>query len=302
MKIPKYDEITLPFLRILADKNEHSLREIIDSLANDFKLTEEEISLLLPSGQQPIFDNRVGWARTYMKKASLLEATKRGHFVITPRGLDLLQRKPSKIDAELLTQYEGFKDFISPKRIHEIRGEQPENLSAETPLEVLENAFIRIKESLADDLLKQIQAGSPILFEKIVVELLVQMGYGGNRKDAGEAVGKRGDEGIDGIIKEDPLGLDIIYIQAKKWDNTVSRPEVQKFAGALQGQRARKGIFISTSTFSKEAREYVKNIDSKIILIDGKLLTDLMIEHNIGVSVGTNYQLKRLNSDYFIED
>jgi len=302
MPIPKYDEITLPFLEILSDQKEHTLREIIDLLAAQFLLSVTEKAQLLPSGQQPVFDNRVGWARTYMKKAGLLESAKRAHFRITVSGLELLQSKPKKIDADVLAQYPEFREFISPKREPGKTPPPEPKKYDDTPLEKLENAFLGLQQTLAHDLLEQVLVGSSSLFERIVVDLLVQMGYGGNRKDAAEAVGRSGDEGIDGIIKEDPLGLDTIYVQAKRWRGTVGRPELHRFAGALQGQRAKKGIFVTTSDFSKEAQDYAKNIEPKIVLIDGRRLTDLMIEHNVGVTLGTNYQLKRVDSDYFSED
>lgn len=302
MAIPDYETIMLPLLKLLGDKREHSLRETIDSLATQFKLTAEEKRELLPSGQQSVFDNRVGWARTYMKKAGLLESTRRGYFRITSRGLDLLQERYTKIDSKFLLRYEEFRTFRT------IRREKPETkayLESEeerTPLEFLESAYQNLRTDLANDLLQQIKASPPSLFENIVIDLLVKMGYGGSRKDAGEAIGKTGDEGIDGIIKEDPLGLDIIYVQAKKWENTVSRPEIQKFAGALQGKHARKGIFITSSNFSREARDFASSIDTKIILIDGEQLTQLMIDHNIGVSPSVTYETKKIDLDYFTEE
>jgi restriction system protein len=305
MAIPDYQTIMLPLLEFLRDEKEHSLREAIDALADKFHLTTEERRELLPSGNQAIFNNRVGWARTYMKKAGLIESTRRGYMCITDRGLNILKQKPAKIDLELLGQFEEFIAFRTARREKPEREKPLEQLGEEqeyTPEEVLESAYQNLRTNLANDLLKQIMASPPSLFEKIVIDLLVKMGYGGSRKDAGEAIGKTGDEGIDGTIKEDPLGLDIIYIQAKKWENTVSRPEIQKFAGALQGKHARKGIFISTSNFSREARDFASSIDTKIILIDGDQLTQLMINHNIGVSPIVTYETKKIDSDYFTEE
>jgi len=299
MAIPDYQTIMLPLLKFIRDKKEHSLRETIDALADQFHLTAEERRELLPSGNQAIFNNRVGWARTYMKKAGLLKSTRRGYMCITDRGLNVLEQNPQKIDVTFLLQFEEFREFKTFRREKSI--EQVEEEQAETPEEVLESAYQNLRSDLANDLLKQIMASPPSLFENIVIDLLVKMGYGGSRKDAGEAIGKTGDEGIDGIIKEDPLGLDIIYIQAKKWDNTVGRPEIQKFAGALQGKHARKGIFISTSNFSREARDFASSIDTKIILIDGGQLTQLMIDHNIGVSPSVTYETKKIDLDYFTE-
>lgn len=301
MAIPDYQSVMKPLLQFAADKLEHSLREAVDNLAIEFKLTQDELKELLPSGQQFIFVNRVGWARTYLKKAGLLESTRRSHFQITARGLEVLKRAPERIDVKYLDQFDEFKEFRNLKRAQPGDTEIKDDLLDSTPEEAIETAYKRLRDTLAGDLLQQLKTSSPGLFEKIVVELLVKMGYGGSRKDAGKAIGQSGDEGIDGIIKEDRLGLDIIYIQAKRWDGTVSRPEVQKFAGALQGQRARKGIMITTSTFSKEAHVYASRIDSKIVLIDGEQLAQLMIDHNLGVSPVAIFEVKKVDSDYFSE-
>lgn len=301
MAIPDYQSVMLPLLQFAADKLEHSLREAVDSLSTAFNLTQAELKELLPSGQQEIFVNRVGWARTYMKKAGLLETTRRGHFQITGRGLEVLSRKPERIDVKYLDQFDEFREFRNLKRPRSEDSSVNEELSETTPEEALESAYKRLRDTLASDLLQQLKASSPVLFEKIVVELLVKMGYGGSRQDAGKAIGRSGDEGIDGIIKEDRLGLDIIYIQAKRWDGTVGRPEVQKFAGALQGQRARKGIMITTSTFSKEANDYSSRIENKIVLIDGEQLAQLMIDHGLGVSPVAVFEVKKMDSDYFTE-
>jgi len=297
MAIPDYQSIMLPLLTFAGDAKEHTLREAIDNLAAQFNLTLDERRALLPSGQQPIFDNRVGWARTYMKKAGLLEMPRRGHIMITQRGREVLATCPLKIDVAFLEQFPEFQEFRALK--WEKQQEQP---TGETPQELLEQAIQTLQDNLASELLQQIRSGSPRLFERIVIQLLVSMGYGGSLKDAGQAAGRSGDEGIDGIIKEDKLGLDIIYVQAKRWSSTVPRPEIQKFAGALQGQRARKGIFVTTSDFSKDATEYASRIDSKIILIDGEQLARYMIEHNIGVAPVASYAVKRMDSDYFAED
>ena len=303
MAIPDYQSCMLPLLEFLGDQNEHSLRETIDHLATQFKLTEDELKQLLPSGQQAIFDNRVAWARTYLKQAGLLEPTRRGYFRITPRGIEVLKQKPEKINVKFLEQFKEFREFRQRKRKPQDKiKENNKDESEKTPAEALEAAYENLRNDLAKELLQQIKKCPPSLFEKIVVELLVKMGYGGSRKDAGQAIGRSGDEGIDGIIKEDKLGLDIIYIQAKRWENTVSRPEIQKFAGALQGQRARKGIFITTSNFSKEAIEYVTKIDTKIILIDGDQLAQYMIDNDVGVSSVAKYEVKKLDLDYFTDE
>jgi restriction system protein len=302
MAIPDYQTIMLPLLQFSGDQKEHSNREATDALANQFKLDDEEKRELLPSGQQSIFDNRVAWARTYMKKAGLLESTRRGYFQITKQGLKVLKDIPSRIDVRFLDQFPAFKEFRAIRKAKTAEQIDLEKESQETPEEALENAYVSLRENLINEILQQIKASSPSLFERIVVELLVKMGYGGTRKDAGEAIGKSGDEGIDGIIKEDRLGLDIIYIQAKKWETTVGRPEIQKFAGALQGQRAKKGIFITTSNYSKEAKEYSSKIDSKIVLIDGEQLAHFMIDYGMGVSSVATYEIKRIDSDYFEEE
>jgi restriction system protein len=246
----------------------------------------------------------VGWARTYLKKAGLIESTKRGYFKITERGSKVLEEKPEEINVRFLKRFPEFLEFQSLKKekAEEEKISEIEEKSILTPEESIESAHQRLSKNLASELIQQVKSCSPSFFEKLVIDLLVSMGYGGTRKDAGEAIGRSGDEGIDGIIKEDRLGLDIVYLQAKRWENPVSRPEIQKFAGALQGQRAKKGIFITTSAFTKDAREYAEKIESKIVLIDGETLAQLMIDHNIGVSPIASYTLKKVDNDYFVED
>ena len=300
MAIPVFQQIMLPLLKLLEDKQEHSLRQIIDSLINQFSVTQEEQHELLPSGKQAIFDNRVGWARTYLKKAGLIESTRRGFFRITDRGLEVLKQKPARIDAKFLDQFEEFRTF---KRATREKPAQPGEEEAETtPEEALANAYQDLKNNLAGELLQQLKATSPRQFENIVIDLLVAMGYGGSRKEAAKAIGRSGDEGIDGIINEDRLGLDVIYVQAKRWDGTVGRPEIQKFAGALQGQHAKRGIFMTTSSFSKEATDFAARVDNKIILIDGETLVQHMIDHNVGVTPSVNYEVKKIDLDYFNEE
>lgn len=293
----------LPLLELAGDGGEHQLKEAVAALAAKFSLTEEEKSELLPSGQQPIFTNRVGWARTYLKKAGLISAPRRGIFQITDRGRKVLNDRPSAINQRFLEQFPEFMEFKSLRneRLDDSSNEIGDGSGGQTPHEALESAYERLRTELASEVLQSIRACDPSLFEKIVVELLVRMGYGGSRKDAGRAIGRSGDEGIDGIIKEDHLGLDNIYIQAKRWEGTVGRPEIQKFAGALQGQRARKGIFITTSGYTKEATDFVSRIDSKIILIDGSTLSNLMIDFGVGVNPVATYQVQKLDSDYFTD-
>jgi restriction system protein len=302
MAIPDFQTIMLPLLRFLVDAKEHTNQDAIDSLAQAFDLSEEDRKKMLPSGQQHVFDNRVAWARAHMKMAGLIENTSRGVFRITDRGKQVLSQAPSKINLRFLRQFPEYLEARSRQQNHQGPAEV-EDQQRYTPAERLEEAYTVLYESLASEILAQLKASSPSFFERVVVEVLVKMGYGGSRKDAGQAIGRSGDEGIDGIIKEDRLGLDIIYIQAKKWDHgTISRPEIQKFAGALQGKRAHKGIFITTSDFSRSAYDYVSAIDSKIILIDGQELARLMIDFNVGVAPEATYEVKRLDSDYFIED
>lgn len=301
MPIPDYQTIMLPLLRFAADKQEHSLREAVEILANQFSLTEVERQELLPSGTEGRFYNRVSWARTYLKKAELLSYPRRGFFAITSRGNQLLSSKPQDINAKFLERYDEFVQFIEVKKDNTVDN-IGEITIAETPEEILEAAHQKIQENLAKEILEAIKKCSPYFFESLVIDLLVSMGYGGSRKEAGQALKQSRDEGIDGIIKEDRLGLDIIYIQAKRWENNVSRPEIQKFAGALLGQSAKKGIFISTSNFTKGAIDYVTRIDSKIILVDGNRLTELMIEHDVGVTPISKYEVKKIDFDYFIED
>jgi len=307
MAVPDYQSIMLPLLQFAAKKgNETSTSEAVEALAKGLDLNDDDLKEMLPSGIQPTFFNRVGWASTYMKKAGLLEATRRGFYQITDRGLELLKKQPKTINVKLLKQYPDFLEFQKLKgtrsgdKATESKGIS--DISTATPSEALESAYENLRNELADELLSRLKKTSPAFFERVVVELLVKMGYGGSRTDAGKAIGRSGDGGIDGIIKEDKLGLDVVYIQAKRWDsNPVGRPDVMQFAGGLQAQRANKGIFITTSRFTDDARSYVSQIGSKIVLIDGEQLTGLMIEHDVGVSTVSLYPVKKVDSDYFEE-
>lgn len=302
--IPNYQVLMLPLLKAVKDQKEYKLNDIVDILANEFKLSEEERKELLPSGQSFLFGNRVGWARTYLKKAGLLDSPKRGYLIITQRGLDVLKQNPKEVNVALLQQFSEFLEFQSSKRDdNTTENTIIQSESIQTPEEILENSYQDIRKSLAQELLDKITKLSPTFFERLVVELLVKMGYGGSMKDAGKALGKSGDEGIDGTIKEDKLGLDIIYIQAKRWQpgNVVGRPEIHKFVGALAGQGAKKGIFITTSTFTKDALKFVPRNETKIVLIDGYLLAQLMIDYNLGVATQQVYEIKKIDSDYFEE-
>jgi restriction system protein len=305
MAIPDYQSLMLPLLKRISDGSEHRFRDLIDLLASDFNLTADERKELLPSGQQAFLDNRVAWAKTYMKKAGLLDTPKRGVVVITPEGQNVLRQNPSSIDTKFLRRYPSFLEFQNASRNEEEDvSANSEELSSQTPEENLELAYLKIRKSLAQELITRVLDLSPSFFERLVVDLLVKMGYGGSIKDAGKAIGKSGDEGIDGTIKEDKLGLDIIYIQAKRWQpgNIIGRPELQKFVGALAGQGAKKGIFITTSAFTREALDYSPKNETKIVLIDGVQLAQLMIDHNIGVATQQVYEIKKLDNDYFGED
>ncbi|PZO12411.1 MAG: restriction endonuclease [Burkholderiales bacterium] len=306
MAIPTYKDCMLPFLSLLQDGKEWPIRELGEVLAGHFALTPAERAELLPSGQTAVFVNRVGWARTYLKKAALIESPRRGVFRITARGLDVLAEGVSSLDSRYLARFPEFQEFQ--------RASLPQDDSSSaflasvgstetevTPEEAIESAYQGLRQQLAQELQTKILSCSPTFFEYLVVELLVKMGYGGSRKDAGERIGQTGDGGIDGIIKEDRLGLDTIFIQAKRWQGSVGRPEIQKFVGALQGQRARKGVFITTSTYTADAISYVGQIDTKVVLIDGKKLAGLMIDFDVGVSVAASYTVKRIDSDYFEE-
>jgi restriction system protein len=301
MAIPDYQALMLPLLRFVSDRKEHPLRAVIEILAEEFALSSEERNELLPSGSQFVFANRVGWARTYLKQAGLMDSPRRGMCRITQRGLDFLQEKPPRVDVKLLERFPEFLEFRNRRRERESPSIPAFTESGETPEDALAAAYQTLRAALEAELLQQIKESSPAFFERLVVDLLVKMGYGGSRQDAGRAIGRSGDGGIDGIINEDRLGLDVIYIQAKRWDTTVGRPEIQRFAGALQGQRARKGVFITTSNFSQDAEEYAARIDSRIILIDGARLTRLMVDHNVGVSTVGVYEVKKIDSDFFTE-
>jgi restriction system protein len=304
--IPDYQSIMLPMLRVVADGQEHKYRDLIDALATVFALSEDERREPLASGQ-PIFDNRVGWAKTYLKKAGLLDNPKRATIVITELGRQTLAKNPERIDAKYLRQFPAFLEFQTVTRSGLESATDNDAVSAiqeQTPEEQLENAYQRIRKGLAVELLNKVVEMSPQFFEQLVVELLVKMGYGGSMADAGQTIGRSGDEGIDGTIKEDKLGLDIIYIQAKRWrpGNVVGRPELQKFFGALAGKGAKKGIFITTSSFTREAKDYAPLSDTKIVLINGEQLAQLMIDNNVGCTTQTGYEYKKMNIDYFVEE
>jgi restriction system protein len=293
-----------PLLEAHADGKEHLNRELVAQLGEQFGLTEEERREMLPSGGARLFDNRIGWAKSHITQAGLLTAPRRAISKITDRGREALRTQPARIDLRVLNGYDEYREFRNRRKStddEELDSTELEVQDSQTPEELLENAYLQVRRQIESEVLAQIKSAPPEFLERVVVDLVVKMGYGGSRKDAGEALGRSGDEGIDGIIKEDPLGLDIIYLQAKRWEGSVGRPEIQKFAGALQGQRANKGIFITTSTFTADALDFTSRIGSKIILIDGKRLCKLMYDHGVGVATASNYEVKRIDSDYFTD-
>ncbi len=302
MAIPAFQDLMLPLLQFASDGQEHTPRETVETLANEFSLTEADRQELLPSGRQATFDNRVAWAKAHMKMAGLLSSPKRGIYRITDRGQEVVKQAPQRVDLRFLGQFPEYIEARTKKKGADNLSDEIEEKTGRTPEESMEAAYRHINNDLESEILQTIKSCSPRFFELLVVDLIVRMGYGGSRQDAGKAVGKSADGGIDGIIKEDKLGLDNVYIQAKKWENSVSRPEIQKFAGALQGHRARKGIFITTSSFTNGAREYVAGIESKIVLIDGDELAELMIDFDVGVSTLASYNVKKIDMDYFTED
>ena len=303
MPIPDFQTLMLPLLRTYTDGEIRPIGRVVDSLAREFKLSDEDLRQLLPSGRQATFRNRVAWARTYLSKAGLLSSPKRAHFRITPAGQAALATKPTRIDISFLNTFPEFVKFRTTK--HEEA--QASALTApleqrENPEEQIESIHAQLKRDLATEVLTRIAASPPDFFKRLVVELMLKMGYGGSRQDAGRAIGRSGDGGIDGIINEDRLGLDSIYLQAKRWENPVGRPEIQKFAGALAEHRARKGVFITTSSFTKEALASATKHDARIVLIDGEKLATLMIDHGLGVTLEASYEVKRIDSDYFAEE
>ncbi len=309
MAVPDYQSLMLPLLKITSDGKEHSLNEVIERLAQQLGLSENDRKEILPSGTQRKFDNRVSWARTYLRKALLLSSTGRSKFCITERGIKILKDNPPSINVKFLKQ---FPEFLAFHTSTDKESKIDENIrttqeiiekTSQTPQEILDTTYQSLRQNLAQEILERIKNNPPKFFENLVVDLLVAMGYGGSRKDAGQVIGQVKDGGIDGIIKEDKLGLDAIYLQAKRWGNTVQRQDVQGFAGALMGKKARKGIMIATSNFSLLAREYASSIDNlKIILIDGEQLAQLMIDHDVGVSEESRYIVKKIDLDYFDDE
>lgn len=302
--IPNYQECMLPLLQLLSDNQVHTSKECVEKLSVTLELTEEEKSELLPSGKQTIISNRVSWARFYLEKAGLVKVISRGKYQITQEGVNLLAEHPTIINNDILYRYDQFLEFMKQGSTkgnndnNNIKSLQP-SFTEQTPEEILDSTYKQLQSNLSEEILEKVLQQSPQFFERLVVDLLVKMGYG-----AGKITGRTGDGGIDGIIDEDKLGLDVIHIQTKRWQigNNVGRRELQSFVGALAGQsgRRRKGVFITTSSFTREALEYNPS-NVKIAKIDGKKLADLMITYNLGVSTKVLYELKKIDTDYFEE-
>jgi restriction system protein len=308
--IPKYDEIMLPLLKALSDGKEHPKSELVEKMADHFGLTPAERMQLLPSTQASYIKNRTGWAGFHLRKAGLAFGPREAVMQITEEGRKFLATNPTKIDRSALMQFEPFKAFMAEQKQRGIKAAQTKAFNAagtvvseqdETPEERIEEAFVELRERLITELRAKLANVNPFHFEQVVLDLLVAMGYGGSRKEAAAVTQRVGDEGIDGVINEDRLGLDVIYVQAKRWKANIGRPEIQNFVGALAGRKAAKGIFITTSAFHDNARDYVAGLHQKIILIDGRRLAELMIEHGIGVAEEHAYSVKKIDSDYFDE-
>jgi restriction system protein len=314
MSIPDYQTLMLPVLQYHGDKIEHTNQETINAIAIKFNLTEKERNEILPSGSQLVFDNRLTWAITYLFNSGLLKRISRGRYVITDRGLAVLNEKPGKIGTKYLEKFPEFLEFKKHRRGIKTENEVNKALIPTdgletgyqellTPTDRLESGYQELRAQLSHDLLERVMKSTPTFFEKLVIQLLVKLGYGGSNIEAGQAIGRSGDDGIDGIIKEDKLGLDVIHVQAKRWENkTVGRPDIQAFAGSLEGQRSKKGVFITTSKFTSDAKEYVRRIEKKIILIDGEHLVQLMIDNSVGVSEETKYIIYKIDEDFFIDE
>ena len=305
MAIPDFQSMMLPLMRIASDKQTHLFREAVDAMAQELGLSEADRSEMLPSGGSPLFYNRLAWSKTHLKMAGLLELPHRGAFRITQSGMELISKAPVRIDMALLRKY---PQYLIARAGGESSGSgaasiaQAVQVAELTPEESIEQAHHFLRRELTEEVLASIMKCTPVFFERLIVQLMIRMGYGCSREEASRAVGRSGDGGIDGIINEDRLGLDAIYLQAKRWEGIVGRPEIMRFVGALAGQRATKGVFITTSRFTQDAKEYASTSQYKVVLMDGERLADLMIEHDLGVSVAATYQLKRIDSDFFSEE
>jgi len=300
--IPDFQSFMLPLLEFIGKNDDVPVKVIKEGMIKHFNITKEEQEQKTPNGKQFIYYNRIAWAISYLKMAELIYYPQRGIYKISDQGKKVLKNPPQKISIAYLKQFDNFLKNRNPiKTKKENIDDSEQEVSEKTPDELFELSYTQIINNLKEQLIQKINECSPYFFEQIVLDLLLKMGYGGSENDSGEITKKTADEGIDGIIKEDKLGLDKIYIQAKKWENSVGRPEIQKFVGALQGKRAKKGVFITTSEFSKEAYEYVKNLDIAVILIDGEKLSQYMVENELGISLKHNFKIYSIDNDYFEE-
>lgn len=307
MPVPDNQTLMLPLLRLVG-KNAHpvTIADVREALAKEFKLSEDDMEQRVQSGKLRVIDNRVGWARTYLVKAGLLDSPARAQVQITEAGKQALASNPEPVDIRFLRQYPSFGDFHGPnrlslKKIAESQPEVDDEDDARTPEERNADAVEEYNQSLAAELLDRLRSNTPAFFEEVVVQLLLAMNYGGGVADAGQVLGRSGDGSVDGVIKEDRLGLDAVYVQAKRYreEGTIGRPHIQAFVGALSSKKVRKGVFITLSSYSREAQEYVKEVDFRIVLIDGDQLVLLMIEHDVGVSQYQTYKLKKIDEDFF---
>lgn len=301
MAIPDFQSVMLPILQCLESGLVFNAKHVRAHISDVFALSDEDRQELLPSGKQTVINNRIGWAITYMKKAGLISSAGKAQYQITEEGKKVLSSNLERVDVKYLKRYENFKTFHEAKPSSKDTDSDQDKLilDAETPDEMLQQAYSALNKNLAEELIESIKSLTPAAFEQLVVELMVAMGYGGARKGAAEQTSLTNDNGIDGVINEDKLGLDTIYLQAKKWEDTIHRPEIDKFIGALTRQGARKGVFITTSEFSSGAREAAKGLNISVVLINGQELASLMIEHNLGVSIQETYHVKTMDSDYF---
>lgn len=299
MAVPEFQSFMLPILCLFADNEIHNTNECMNAAIKSFNLKEEDVKLTVPSGKQTLVANRVYWSLTYLKKSLLIETVTRGEYKITGRGLELLKTNPNRIDRKLLSNYEEFRMFKNQDNTDSSTMSNEDKSEDITPEESIDNIYKKITDQLSDELLEIVFDKDPYYFERLVMDILTKMGYGDPNNNSNIVTKRSGDEGIDGIINQDRLGLDKIYVQAKRWNENVSRPELQKFVGALSAKKSTKGIFITTSDFTKEAREYASNLSHTIILINGKDLTKLMIEYNVGVQVSYSYDIKKIDNDYF---
>lgn len=302
--IPDYQSLMLPVLQVV-QCGEIGRKDVVSKLKNQLNITEDAYSIPLPSGKQSLFYSRVGWAKTYLAKAGLIESTRRGYFKITLRGIDVLNSNPAKIDNKFLSQFEEFCSFKNKNEIDSSvdyqNSQASELIETSTPDEIMRAAHKQVEAALADDLLARVRLASPEFFERLIVNLLLAMGYGGSVQNAGQALGKSGDDGIDGVIDQDELGLDRVYIQAKRYTagNNVGSAAIRDFFGSLDRHKANKGLFVTTSVFTKSARDTVEHLSKRIVLIDGEQLAGLMVRHNVGCRIEENLYVRKLDEDFF---